>query len=269
MKKYSLIIVFAILFSFNSCDFEKKDKENLNLVSDLGEIKDCKENNKILLINIGSNTRLQIFEIIKLVYQGNAKTIAVNIIFRESKDVDKDLNLFLGNKKNIVFSEQLINNNDFFSGIKNGPFLNANKGFVVYKNLELENKMPITGFINFKIQNGKKSETSFFSKAIESYDPIIYKNLSQNPYFPIQFTCDLGNFNLIKPDFFKSEKLDLNVFKNKLVIIGYFPGGLHNQETVHELIKSFNPLNTTKYNSSLVIANTFLTLLESEYLKKK
>ena len=226
------------------------------------KIQETSINKDIILINIEKRDRTEIALLLESLLTEKPKVIGVDVIFKDLKDIEGDVNLAkaISNQKIVsainIEGKTIIKNHPFFE-VKNESFININ--------FDGKNKVIRTYDALYK------SDSSFALQLASKFGKKIHKKKLKN-YRQIKYTGNYNSFIHFGFDEFimLSNK---NIVTNKIVLLGYLGTPLGSVFDVED--KFFTPLNKATAGKSLpdmfgvvVHANILKMFLENDFIYK-
>ena len=243
-------------FYYNSDDFKRNQEIDTN----------------IILIDIGNLNRSGIAKQIEIINSYNPKVIALYVQFPRLRDSIGDNNLAnaLQNSKNVVLSYSIFKEGNNKSITKSHHIFSDNKvnGF---GNLSFNPKDLVVREFDVKMKIEDSINYSFPFEIVKAFDKdkannFLTKNI-EKPY--IYYKGNINNFFHINTSDLLNKRFDGNVFKNKIVIMGFLG------EDAPSAIEDYHytPLNETKtfrlapdMPGTVINANIVSMILNEKYI---
>lgn len=255
-------------FDFNDMSYSKLGK------ADLGEGKNKKFDNRIVIVNIGMADREGLAMMIDKAGTMNPKVMALDVLFYAEKDTYQDSLLsevFLRNKQ-LIAAQQLIPTGPEGDTIGTaGDYIRTASKYA-YVNLFTDSLSSVRYYEPFEKDYQKKLYKSFTSAIVESYDSAAYKKLKKrgNSKTHINYSRNLSQYQIISWEDLMEDRVDSSILSGKIVLFGYIST---NKDDISD--KFFTPMNSRFYGKSVpdmngivVHANILSMILDDNYLKK-
>jgi CHASE2 domain-containing sensor protein len=293
---FSSLLVFLVLFLFRSFvfnihfldpisnafhDFKLSDIYYSKLIDHEKTTVDT----NIVIVNIGENSREDIAKQIEIIDKFQPKVIGLDVVFEERKNPLSDIVLreAISNAHNIVLANylnypesdhgnnnhhdseaELVGSHEFFSQDVRSGYVN----FVAESD-----QSTIRKYAPF-VELHEHEYLSFTSHLIKDYNQKAFEKLSKrhNEVEIINYKRKNNKYIILDVDEIKEENANLNILKDKIVLLGYLGPDLHTNviEDNH-----YTPLNP-KYNGKslpdmygvVIHANILSMILENGFVTK-
>lgn len=272
---------FPVFFNIDMFDPVQNTFEDMQLTDIVfSQIKDYSKtpiDSNIILINNGHLDRKNIAQMITILNQYEPKLIGIDAFFRAEKGEEQDIPLqeAFSEVKNLILVNELVNTNDDeeFDSIKtSNPKFNkyATNG---YANVYIDpNDFKTVRLVKPFAEVGKDLEASFSSKIVEIYAPKKYKRYKnrKSELEVINYKRNINKYLTYNYDEILNEEIDLNILKDKIVLIGYLGPrlGVTSTEDIF-----YTPMNTNYVGKTspdmygvVIHANVVSMILEEDYI---
>lgn len=228
--------------------------------------------NRIVILNIGNADRMGLALMIEKLRIAKPKVIGLDVEFNGPREPQSDslLRHMIGSTPNLVIGSKLdwtkkteTENIGYF-----GVFT-SNRGYV---NLIGEEGGTIRNFSPFE-KDKYKSEvyTSFSAAIIEKADSGAFKKLKnrKREYEVIHYSRKLDKYMLIDGTDLLEDNIAPELFKDKIVLMGYINPDQYNVEDKHftPLNKQFAGKSTPDMNGIVIHANIISMILDGKYIR--
>jgi CHASE2 domain-containing sensor protein len=226
----------------------------------------------IVLVNIENRTRKELAYFFEHIQEANPKVVGLDMIFsKRVNEQDSILKKVFANHQNFVFgyyadfenSSNTVYTDSFFT-------LPGRNG---YTNIVSENIEYSTIRHYYPVYEHKEA---FTTGIIKSYNQKVFNKLlkRKNKKTEIHFFGNLQNFLYYNFDEVINPSFDTHVFKNKIVLAGYFGLPAANKGNKTDEDKFFTPLNDRLSGRSfpdmygcVIHANILRMILEDDFVK--
>ncbi len=246
-------------FQFNDLAYAKLGKNNYT-----------KSDDRIVIVNVGWLDRQQIGYLISQIDAARPSAIGLDVQFSEPRDPSSDsfLSNVLLKTQNLVSASKLVWQEDTVE--QKGYFYNSSSIYG-YVNFIGEEKSTIRSFSPFEKHNGKLIN-SFSAALVKTVHPKAYQKLfSRNREVEtIHYRRRSNKFFILNGDDVIRSQMNQNVFRDKIVLIGYINKARYDIEDKH-----FTPMNQQfagrslpDMNGVLIHANIISMILDRNYISK-
>jgi len=246
-------------FQFNDLAYAKLGKNNYT-----------KSDDRIVIVNVGWLDRQQIGYLISQIDAARPSAIGLDIQFSEPRYPSSDsfLSNVLLKTQNLVSASKLVWQGDTVE--QKGYFYNS-PSIYGYVNFIGEEKSTIRSFSPFEKHNGKLIN-SFSAALVKTVNPKAYQKLfSRNREVEtIHYRRRSNKFFILNGDDVIRSQMNQNVFRDKIVLIGYINKARYDIEDKH-----FTPMNQQfagrslpDMNGVLIHANIISMILDRNYISK-
>jgi len=246
-------------FQFNDLAYAKLGKNNYT-----------KSDDRIVIVNVGWLDRQQIGYLISQIDAARPSAIGLDVQFSEPRDPSSDsfLSNVLLKTQNLVSASKLVWQGDTVE--QKGYFYNSSSIYG-YVNFIGEEKSTIRSFSPFEKHNGKLIN-SFSAALVKTVNPKAYQKLfSRNREVEtIHYRRRSNKFFILNGDDVIRSQMNQNVFRDKIVLIGYINKVRYDIEDKH-----FTPMNQQfagrslpDMNGVLIHANIISMILDRNYISK-
>jgi len=246
-------------FQFNDLAYAKLGKNNYT-----------KSDDRIVIVNVGWLDRQQIGYLISQIDAARPSAIGLDVQFSEPRDPSSDsfLSNVLLKTQNLVSASKLVWQGDTVE--QKGYFYNSSSIYG-YVNFIGEEKSTIRSFSPFEKHNGKLIN-SFSAALVKTVNPKAYQKLfSRNREVEtIHYRRRSNKFFILNGDDVIRSQMNQNVFRDKIVLIGYINKARYDIEDKH-----FTPMNQQfagrslpDMNGVLIHANIISMILDRNYISK-
>ncbi len=246
-------------FQFNDLAYAKLGKNNYT-----------KSDDRIVIVNVGWLDRQQIGYLISQIDAARPSAIGLDVQFSEPRDPSSDsfLSNVLLKTQNLVSASKLVWQGDTVE--QKGYFYNSSSIYG-YVNFIGEEKSTIRSFSPFEKHNGKLIN-SFSAALVKTVNPKAYQKLfSRNREVEtIHYRRRSNKFFILNGDDVIRSQMNQNVFRDKIVLIGYIDKARYDIEDKH-----FTPMNQQfagrslpDMNGVLIHANIISMILDRNYISK-
>ena len=238
-----------------------------------------KADTNIVLVNLGSLSRKEIAEQIKLINEYKPGVIGIDAIFEEAKDSAGDSMLadVFSSTKNLVLVSKLTDFNDdddLTDSIKYSISNFNDHSSNVFANLQNNDGVNFITIREFRPYANvmDKRVAAFSSKIVQLSDSSAYSNLSEreNETERINFVGNYDKFYYLDAGQLFDEKNNLGFMKDKIVLLGFMGLDL-NTKTFEDIY--FTPLNERYAGKSfpdmygvVIHANIISMILSGNYI---
>jgi len=246
-------------FQFNDLAYAKLGKNNYT-----------KSDDRIVIVNVGWLDRQQIGYLISQIDAARPSAIGLDVQFSEPRDPSSDsfLSNVLLKTQNLVSASKLVWQEDTVE--QKGYFYNSSSIYG-YVNFIGEEKSTIRSFSPFEKHNGKLIN-SFSAALVKTVHPKAYQKLfSRNREVEtIHYRRRSTKFFILNGGDVIRSQMNQNVFRDKIVLIGYINKARYDIEDKH-----FTPMNQQfagrslpDMNGVLIHANIISMILDRNYISK-
>jgi CHASE2 domain-containing sensor protein len=246
-------------FQFNDLAYAKLGKNNYT-----------KSDDRIVIVNVGWLDRQQIGYLISQIDAARPSAIGLDVQFSEPRDPSSDsfLSNVLLKTQNLVSASKLVWQGDTVE--QKGYFYNSSSIYG-YVNFIGEEKSTIRSFSPFEKHNGKLIN-SFSAALVKTVNPKAYQKLfSRNREVEtLHYRRRSNKFFILNGDDVIRSQMNKNVFRDKIVLIGYINKARYDIEDKH-----FTPMNQQfagrslpDMNGVLIHANIISMILDRNYISK-
>lgn len=255
-------------FDFNDMAYSKLGK------ADIGEGKNKKFDNRIVIINIGQADREGLAMMIDKAGTMNPKVMALDVLFYSEKDPYQDsllTEVFRRNKNLIAAQQLLLSGPDGDTIVTAGDHIKTASEYA-YVNLFTDSLSSVRYYEPFEKDFKKKLYKSFTSAIVQAYDTTAYKKLKKrgNSKTHINYSRSLIQYQVIQWEDLMAGVADSSALSGKIVLFGYISS---NKDDISD--KFFTPMNPRFYGKSVpdmngivVHANILSMILDDNYIKK-
>ncbi len=225
----------------------------------------------VLLVNVEDKDRTQIAFLLQKIQEGQPKTVALDIIFKQRiNGQDSLLKQQFQKHGNYVFSYIADFENDK-TAVHTDSFFTKQQGGYVNMFGNNPEYATIRDYHPFY-----KSRAAFTSAIIQHYNDFLYKKLSarKNRKTEIHYSGNLNNFTYYNYDEVMDPQFDATAFKDKIVLLGYLGIPRVNAANRTDEDKLFTPLNSHLSGRSypdmygcVIHANILQMILQNDYIK--
>jgi CHASE2 domain-containing sensor protein len=264
-------------FDYNDISYSKLGK---GLLSDT---KNDKFDNRITIVNIGDADRALLSMMIDKVAESNPKAMALDAIFFDEKDPQKDsmLNETFKKHKNLIVASKLDLSGKDGDSIKiTGDYFKTASNYA-YANF-FNDELSTTRYFQPALTDYKGKRFESFSVAIAKvYDTEAYQKIASkvNKDVLINYTRTTRQYQTIQYDKILNDGVVDSAFTGKIVLFGYLnyfdpsDPGYYNPNDIQD--KKFTPMNprfagktVPDMNGIVVHANILSMILDENYVKK-
>lgn len=257
-------------FDFNDLAYAKLGKGKL------GEGKNQKFDNRIVIINIGMADREGLAMLIEKTSSYQPRAIGLDVWMEEPREPEKDslLRDVIGRTPNLVLAsrfkpgkgkEESEYHHNFFNPA------NPSEGYVNFYNEEYATIRLWNPFFEYEKDHHKTAYPSFATTLLEKYAPDIFQKVKEKKKHKqiINYTRRTQQYQVIQPDDLMAG-VDSSAIRGKIALLGYIN---ENPSDIED--KKFTPMNEKYYgktvpdmNGIVVHANILSMVLDDNYIKK-
>ena len=274
-------VIYALSINFNLFSVLKKSYKKIDLTdiyySELKN-KDVGISNDIALVNIANHSRAEIAEILFLVNKQDPKAVGLDVVFKTTNHSIGDSLLLRALNET---GEKLVAAYDIFDANENtNVFFNLEDKTKGYINLIGNNKefgVIKKAEIKYKKTDNSNTEYSFAYELVKKFNSQLSAkvddekiDLENRKPFIINYIGGYDRFLPIEGSGVLKNISNLNLLKNRIVIIGFFGSNFTNAYELED--RKYTPMNTggghgvPDMNGALIHANIAQMMIDKTYI---